>query len=277
MGAEEFESGSGGLAGWLALRRTPAYAIELRRLRRGWSRAWRLGLLILVCSTAGVFALYAFGIAWLGDDPKEAAIKGALLVVVGLCLAMLARASLAGLRTFAAERAGDTMDVLRLASLSQRDLVLSRLALACRPNAAFCGVIAGVLLISALMHRSFGCWQYVTVGNMVLALALGFFHFSLTALLLCLGLPLGLRIRSSARALVAAISLAPAVVAAEAGLTLLGAWLLVPDYRAAEGLVPPFLALGAVNLFVARGLLARTVRHFEDWASGEPVERGTRT
>jgi predicted membrane protein len=278
VSADEAELGPGGLAGWLALRRTPAYAIERRhRERKPFREHWRF-LLALVCVAAGFCTLCACGFARLLESRNLALWTG--VAALGLCLLMLARAGLAGLRAFAGERARNTLDALRLTPLAQREVVRARLALALGPHLIFCAVIAGALLAGALMHRSFGCWQYATVGALVCGAALGFLYFSLTVLMSCLGLALGLRIESPARALAVVSALGVATVLVELGLAALGAWLLtsndpgeILEYATygyvAEGLVPSFLALGTANLFVARGLLGRTVRRFEDWAAGE--------
>jgi len=282
---DEAELAPGGLAGWLALRRTPAYAIERRhRERRSFREHWRF-LLALVSIAAGLCTLCACGLARLVESRNLILWTG--VPALGLGLLMLARAGLAGLRAFAAERSRDTLDALRMTPLAQRDVVRARLAMVLGPQLAFCAAIAGALLAGAPMHDSFSWWGYETLGCLVSAAALGFLYFSLTVLMTCLGLALGLRIESPSRALAVAAALGVAAVLLESGLALLAAWLSVGSDPAealeyalhgyvAEGLVPPFLALGGVNLFLARGLLGRTVRRFEDWAAGEPAGEGAR-
>jgi hypothetical protein len=243
---------------------------------------------VAVVTGAIAAACVLFGVGgseWIRDEWLWA-----LQLASGSCAALLLlslpAACLSGVRAFDSERRGNTLESLVMVPRPPGEIVRSRFAAALRPHVILFSIFGGASVVASLVsishHGLWGCWRFMWFGSLMGLAGVCYGLFSLGALGAACGLYFGLRTRTPAGAVAAAMTTALLILVAEAAAGMvLGPVLIHPYDTVWESLgyvlaayvpewpVPMLLLFGTLNLFATRAALGHTSRHFQTLATGE--------
>lgn len=267
---------------WRA-RRSFVYRFEKRRLR---ARQNALRRRIVPWLVEGVFVLSTVCMLLEFKYPSSAGCFWhrviALVVGGGVALGLWPMASASGVAAFGRERRDGTLDALVMTPISPKEWVAVRLALFwARLRTLFLALMICIIGFMVAYH-----WIYMPRWNMFLSATwmavVGFlYYYSILKLNACLGLCLGLRLRSPGLALTVALIAFGLLVGLEvlAHLNLVLAvtrrnfewslFLRAGWVRQYALVLTPICLLAVLHLPVAAWLVKQTARRFDAWATAD--------